>query len=163
MIDIKKLGENIRKERKRQLLTIEQLAEKAGITDNFLGKIERGEGTPSLQTIDSIACALNVGIDFLNGNVLHNTEHKFITSLIEINGLSEDSKERFIDFISTNIKYFKQAIRKGIQIRTLEDLAKTSRFNIRKSRKTICGYSQITLDIYEHFCYTNTINKTKER
>jgi transcriptional regulator with XRE-family HTH domain len=107
MIDIKKLGENIRKERKRQLLTIEQLAEKAGITDNFLGKIERGEGTPSLQTIDSIACALDVGIDFLNGNVLHNTEHKFITSIIEINGLSEDSKERFIDFISTNIKYFK--------------------------------------------------------
>lgn len=107
MIDIKKIGENIRKERKRQLLTIEQLAEKAGITDNFLGKIERGEGTPSLQTIDSIACALNVGIDFLNGNVLHSTEHKFITSIIEINGLSEDSKERFIDFISTNIKYFK--------------------------------------------------------
>ena len=107
MVDIKKIGENIRKERKRQLLTIEQLAEKAGITDNFLGKIERGEGTPSLQTIDSIACALDVGIDFLNGNVLHNTEHKFITSIIEINGLSEDSKERFIDFISTNIKYFK--------------------------------------------------------
>ena len=107
MIDIKKLGDNIRKERKRQLLTIEQLAEKAGITDNFLGKIERGDSTPSLQTIDSIACALNVGIDFLNGNVLHNTEHKFITSLIEINGLSEDSKKRFIDFISTNIKYFK--------------------------------------------------------
>jgi len=45
--------------------------------------------------------------DFLNGNILHNTEHKFITSLIEINGLSEDNKERFIDFISTNIKYFK--------------------------------------------------------
>ena len=145
MIDIKKLGENIRKERKRQLLTIEQLAEKVGITDNFLGKIERGEGTPSLQTIDSIACALNVGIDFLNGNVLH------------------DSKERFIDFISTNIKYFKQAIRKGILIRTLENLGKTRRFNIRKSPKIICGCSQITLDIYEHLCYTNTIKKTKER
>ena len=107
MIDIKIIGSNIRKERKQQMLTIEQLAEKAGITDNFLGKIERGEGMPSLPTIDSIACALNVGIDFLNGNVLHNTEHKFITSLIEINGLSEDNKEKFIDFISTNIKYFK--------------------------------------------------------
>ena len=107
MVDIKKIGENIRKERKRQLLTIEQLAEKAGITDTFLGKIERGEGMPSLQTIDSIACALNVGIDYLNGNVLHNTEHTFITSLIEINGLSGDNKEKFIDFISTNIKYFK--------------------------------------------------------
>lgn len=109
MIDIKRLGENIRKERKRQLLTIEQLAERAGITDNFLGKIERGEGIPSLQTIDRIACALNVGIDYLNGygNGMISTEYKFITSIIEINGLSEDNRERFIDFISTNIKYFK--------------------------------------------------------
>ena len=46
MIDIKIIGSNIRKERKQQMLTIEQLAEKAGITDNFLGKIERGEGMP---------------------------------------------------------------------------------------------------------------------
>lgn len=56
-----------------------------------------------------------------------------------------------------------ESVRQGIQIRTLENLAKTSHFNIRKSRKINCGYSQITLDIYEHFCYTNTINKTKER
>lgn len=68
MIDIKIIGANIRKERKRQLLTMEQLAEKAGISDNFLGKIERGEGMPSLPTIDSIACALDVSIDFLKGN-----------------------------------------------------------------------------------------------
>lgn len=107
MIDIKVIGENIRRERKRQLLTIEQLAEKAGITDNFLGKIERGEGMPSLSTMDSIACALNISIDYLKGNTAHNAEHRFITSLMEINGLSEESKEKFIDFISTNIKYFK--------------------------------------------------------
>ncbi len=107
MIDMKQIGGNIRKERKRQLLTMEQLAEKAGITDNFLGKIERGEGMPSLPTIDSIACALNVSIDFLKGSAVHSTEHKFITSLIEINRLSPDSRERFIDFISTNVKYFK--------------------------------------------------------
>lgn len=107
VIDIKIMGANIRKERKRQMLTIEKLAEKAGITDNFLGKIERGEGIPSLSTIDNIASALNVGIDFLKGNIEHNTEYKFITSLMELNSLSENSKEKFIDFISTNIKYFK--------------------------------------------------------
>ena len=56
-----------------------------------------------------------------------------------------------------------ESVRQGIQIRTLENPAKTSHFNIRKSLKIICGYSQIILDIYEHFCYTNTINKTKER
>lgn len=106
-MDLQKLGENIRRERKSRLLTIEQLAEKAGITDNFLGKIERGEGMPSLQTIDSIACALGVGIDYLKGNSLCNTEHRYIISLMEINELSDENKKRFIDFISQNIKYFK--------------------------------------------------------
>ena len=107
MIDIKAIGANIRKERKRQLYTMEQLAERAGITDNFLGKIERGEGMPSLETIDNIAHALNVGIDFLKGSPEHGTEYQFINSLMEINGLSEEGKEKFIDFISTNVKYFK--------------------------------------------------------
>lgn len=107
MIDMHVIGAAIRKERKRQMLTIEQLAERAGITDNFLGKIERGEGMPSLPTIDSIACALHVSIDFLKGNTLYNTEYQFINSLMEINGLSEEGRERFIDFISANIKYFK--------------------------------------------------------
>ena len=107
MIDIKKMGEIIRMERKRQLLTIEKLAEKADITDNFLGKIERGEGTPSLQTIDNIACALNVGVDFLIGNIGHNVEYNFINSLIKLNNLTDENREKFIDFINTNIKYFK--------------------------------------------------------
>ena len=107
MIDIKIIGANIRKERKRQLLTMEQLAEKAGISDNFLGKIERGEGMPSLSTIDSIACALDVSIDFLEGNSKYNTEYKFVNSLMIINSLDENNKKKFIDFISTNIKYFK--------------------------------------------------------
>ena len=107
MIDIKVIGANIRIERKKQLLTIEQLAERAGITDNFLGKIERGEGMPSLETIDSIACALGVGIDLLKGDVLRGNEYRFLSSLMELNGLSEDGKEKFIDFISTNIRFFK--------------------------------------------------------
>ena len=107
MIDMKVIGSNIRRERKKQLLTIEQLAERAGITDNFLGKIERGDGMPSLPTIDSIACALHVSIDSLNGNAEYNTEFQYISSIMELNQLSEEQKARFIDFISSNIKYFK--------------------------------------------------------
>ena len=107
MIDVKVMGKTIRSERKRQLLTIEKLAEMAGITDNFLGKIERGEGVPSLQTIDSIACALNVSIDFLKDGAKPTSEQSFISSLAEINDLDEQNKEKFMDFIVTNIKYFK--------------------------------------------------------
>ena len=107
MIDIKELGQNIRKERKRQRLTIEKLAEKADISDNFLGKIERGEGTASLKTIDSIAGALGVGIDFLKEYSEPTAEHKLISSLIELNDLEKENKEKFIEFLSTNIKFFK--------------------------------------------------------
>lgn len=107
MIDIKMIGENIRKERRRQLLTIEQLAEKAGITDNFLGKIERGEGTPSLATIDSVACALHVGIDFLKDGSAPPSENKLIRALAEINSLPPENRDKFIDFICTNLQYFK--------------------------------------------------------
>ena len=106
MIDIRLIGENIRRERKRQLLTMEQLAEKAGITDNFLGKIERGEGTPSLATIDSISCALHVGIDFLKGGSAPPAENKLINALAEINSLPPENREKFIDFICTNLQYF---------------------------------------------------------
>jgi len=101
------MGSNVRQERKKQMLTIEQLAEKAGITDNFLGKIERGDSMPSLSTMDSIACALGVGIDYLNGNNEQQREHRFISSLMEINGLSDENRDKFMDFISTNVKYFK--------------------------------------------------------
>lgn len=107
MLDMKIVGENIRKERRRQLLTIEQLAEKAGITDNFLGKVERGDSMPSFPTMDSIACALNVSIDQLKGNSESTSEYQFITTLMEVNGLTPENKEKFIDFISTNIRYFK--------------------------------------------------------
>jgi len=107
MIDIKSLGQNIRKERKCQLLTIEALSEKADISENFLGKIERGEGMPSLQTIDSIACALHVSIDSLLKGSFENTEYKFISSLMDLNDLSPKNRERFIDFLQCNIKYFK--------------------------------------------------------
>ncbi len=107
MIDMKIVGANIKKERKRQMFTIEELAEKANITNDFLAKIERGEETPNLLTMDSIACALDVSIDFLKGNMKYDTEHKLTTSIIEMNDLSENNKQKFIDFISTNIKYFK--------------------------------------------------------
>ena len=107
MVDLKNLGKNIRKERKRQLLTMERLAELSDITDNFLGKIERGEGMPSLQTIDKLACALGVSIDWLLGNNEYETEHQFIKSLLDVSNFTEKNRAKFIDFLCTNVKYFK--------------------------------------------------------
>ena len=59
------LGKRIRDIRHSQNLTIEQLSEIIGKSDNFVGNIERGESTPSVQTLIDIANALNIGVDVL--------------------------------------------------------------------------------------------------
>jgi transcriptional regulator with XRE-family HTH domain len=59
-IFLKKLGENIRRERENQKLSRQTLAEKAKLSIDFLGKIERAEQNPSVLKILDLANALNI-------------------------------------------------------------------------------------------------------
>lgn len=54
------VGKRTREERKRLKLTQEELAEKADITANFLGHIERGTKRPTLNTLKKIADVLQI-------------------------------------------------------------------------------------------------------
>lgn len=54
------VGRRLRALRKRAGLTQAQLAERAGITPDYLGRIERGQGAVTLETLDRIASALGV-------------------------------------------------------------------------------------------------------
>ncbi len=56
---------NVRAEKARKGLTRQQLAEKAGISIDTMGQIERGEGNPQFNTIVSIALALDVDLNTL--------------------------------------------------------------------------------------------------
>ena len=58
----KKLGNKIRELRKKREMTQASLAEKTGLSDNFIGLLERGQTTPSLETLDRISKALKVPI-----------------------------------------------------------------------------------------------------
>jgi len=64
-IDYKALGERIRAERKRQGLTQEKLAEMTDISESFMGHIERGGRTLSIETLVKLANALNLSIEFI--------------------------------------------------------------------------------------------------
>jgi transcriptional regulator with XRE-family HTH domain len=65
-----KLGERIRALRKEAGLTQEQLAEKAGVSVNFIGNAERGESAASVKTLRKIVKAIGVNLkdlfDFLD-------------------------------------------------------------------------------------------------
>ncbi len=56
------LGDSVRKERKRAGLTIEQLAESAGISTSFLAYIETKKKKASLETIEKLSKALEISI-----------------------------------------------------------------------------------------------------
>jgi transcriptional regulator with XRE-family HTH domain len=56
------LAKRIREARKRSGLTLERLAEAAGIGASFLAYIETGGRKPSLATIDKIAGALRIPV-----------------------------------------------------------------------------------------------------
>jgi len=45
-MDYRSIGENIRKYRKTKKMTQETLAERAGLSVNYIGSIERGEKLP---------------------------------------------------------------------------------------------------------------------
>jgi len=102
-LDYAKMGKKIREERIRLNLTMQKFAEKADINDNFLGKIERGEGNPSLETTVKIANALGVGVDLLLGNELKVSNEHLIQEIVRYTEkLSPEQKRFLLEFVKHN-------------------------------------------------------------
>lgn len=65
------LGKNVREHRTQMGLTQEELAEKVGVWQSFIGQIERGEKQPSVGVLVKLADALGVTTEDLlrNGHI----------------------------------------------------------------------------------------------
>jgi len=96
------LGKRIREERLKLNLTQEQLAEYVDISASYMGQIERGERSVTLDTLIRITNRLNVSIDYLlkdsiiidNDNLLNQVKQLF-------DGKSLSNKQMAIDVIRT--------------------------------------------------------------
>lgn len=62
------IGEKLRAARKKQNLSLRELAGKAEISASMLSQIENGKATPSVRSLHSIADALNVPFDYFFPN-----------------------------------------------------------------------------------------------
>lgn len=58
----KVLGKKIQRKRKESGLTQEELADKVGVSRAYMGYIEQGRNTPSLEVVEKIARALRTSI-----------------------------------------------------------------------------------------------------
>lgn len=66
------LGRRIRKQRSQLNWTQETLAEHINVSTSFVGHVERGTRKASLETLVSLANALNVSLDYLLAASLKN-------------------------------------------------------------------------------------------
>jgi transcriptional regulator with XRE-family HTH domain len=63
MADLQEMiGRVIRRERQDRNLTIKELGDKAGLSEIYVGEIERGQKYPSAKVLESIAQALGIDI-----------------------------------------------------------------------------------------------------
>lgn len=98
------IGRRITCARVTKGLTQEQLAEKCSISVSSLSRIETGRSMPALKTLNTIANALDVGIDYLlydlsgkSGAYRLAPQTQEIISLLE--NMNEDDRQLALDII----------------------------------------------------------------
>ena len=101
---LESIGKNIRKYRLMRKLR------KADLSINYVGAIERGEKTPSLESLISIINALGVSADMILADVLDNG-YLVKDSLLaqKLDKLSAEDRSQIYEVIDTMIKHSKQA------------------------------------------------------
>lgn len=106
-MDYAALGAAIRKKRNERGWKIATLADKAGVSEDFIGKIERATDIPSLQTVVAIANALEVGVDSLLSEDLDIVDASLCDELNNtILGMSPKRKKLFLKFVRNNLDFF---------------------------------------------------------
>lgn len=105
------IGKNVRKYRLMKKLRQEDLAEKAGLTTNYNGMVERGEKIPSLETFIKILNALGVSADMVLSEVL-DTGYTVKNSMLneKLEKLTPEDRDRIYEVLDTLIKQSKQIL-----------------------------------------------------
>ena len=105
------IGKNIRKYRLAKKLRQEDLAEKAGLSANYIGMVERGEKIQSLETFITILNALDVSADMVLADVV-STGYIVKNSMLneKLSKLSNDDREKIYEVIDILIKHSKQLL-----------------------------------------------------
>ena len=105
-MDIKSIGANIRRIRKGLKMTQDQLAEKAGLSPNYIGMVERGEKIPSVESLINILNGLEASSDEVLCDLLHTgfkVKNTQLTNRME--KLSPEKRNMMLDLMEVLLKY----------------------------------------------------------
>lgn len=98
------IGKRIKEYRKKKGLTQEQLAEKVGLSTNYVSAIERGVNALNLDKLVEVMNCLDCSADEIFVDVLKNSCEIKVSLLTEqISSLPEEEQERIFAIIQTLI------------------------------------------------------------
>lgn len=92
-MDYDALGKRLRQERHKMNWTQEKLAEKVEVSDAYIGQIERGERSLSLETLVKLANQLGVTVDYLLHDSITINDDQFTNQIRQIM-LDRTTKEK---------------------------------------------------------------------
>ena len=106
------LGQRIREQRKKKGWTMDKLAEKVNLSVNYVGDLERGVKTPSLETFIRIVEAFDVPADVLIRDAVAPASYVADDELSrKLSRLTPGQKKAAIDILNAyidNIPYIKE-------------------------------------------------------
>lgn len=108
-MDYKRLGERIRKERRRLNLTQAQLAEDIDISDTYMGAIERGERSLTLDTLVRLVNRLGVTVDYMLSDSVADNDSNIMEQFKQIIDCQPlERKQMAINVLRAVFSYFEK-------------------------------------------------------
>lgn len=109
-MDYAKLGQRIREERKRLNLTQAQLAEAIDISDTYMGAIERGERSLTLDTLVRLVNRLGVTVDYMLADSVADNDSNIIEQFKQITDNQPlERKQMAINVLRSIFAYFDES------------------------------------------------------
>lgn len=107
-MNVKQVINNIRECRKQKNMSQEELAERAGLSKNYISELERYEKSPSLETFIKLINALEISADVILQDTLING-YKVKSSLLaeKLENLSTEKQKEILAVVDTMIKFNK--------------------------------------------------------
>lgn len=105
-MDLDSIGRNIRKYRVDKKMRQEDLAERTGLSPNYIGMVERGEKIPALETFICILNALGVSADMVLSEVLdvgYTVKNSMFSE--KLSKLQKEDREKIYDIIEAILKH----------------------------------------------------------
>lgn len=100
-----KIGKQIKENRTKQGLTLEQLAEKTGLSVSHINHVERADNAISLPALVEIANVLNISVDRLLRDNLNDPKPEYQQEIFEmLDSASLTEVKQLYDLFKTGLK-----------------------------------------------------------